>query len=66
MSDIQMSCEGCFWCFGGVCASHSMTEPDTYGKSCDELTELFPFGCNEFRQNPDFLSEQNASGSRSD
>lgn len=62
MDDMQKSCKACFWCFDGVCASHSITEPDTYGTSCDELSRRFPLGCEEFRQNLAFLSDPDSNG----
>lgn len=49
MIDNHNDCKHCFWNFDGICASHSPSDPDTYGTSIQALSERFPDGCCEFR-----------------
>lgn len=51
-------CDNCWWNFGGVCASHSTGTYDTYGSECDTLVLLYPYGCSEYRKEPDILKDQ--------
>lgn len=55
---IESKCNGCFWNFGGVCASHcneiELNGGDTYGMSITDTAKLFPFGCSEYRLEPSF------------
>ena len=52
------ACKSCFWNFDGVCASHSVDDPDTYGTPIEDALIRFPDGCQEFRHIPAFLTEQ--------
>lgn len=53
-----MNCKNCYWNFDGLCASHRVEKPDTYGCKCKKLIQIYPDGCCNFRESPDFLEEQ--------
>lgn len=52
-------CLLCDWNFDGICASHGMYDPDTYGMTIEDTIKRFPNGCVEFR--PSFGNEFEAN-----